>query len=110
MTQLLGNALTIDFPEQRTIQVPGGPATVTGTYRLPEIGGAGTGIWTVEVGEIELATKEELFVILQGAARVLLPDTGEEFEVGPGSIVHLKGGQLSRWAVSETIRKVFVNA
>ena len=64
------------------------------------------GIWQITPGTVTDVEADELFVVLSGRATVEFED-GPALEVGPGSVVVLPEGAVTRWTVHETLRKVY---
>lgn len=107
MTQLLGNALTIDLKTEVHSTRDDEDSTVqTGAAFLSELAGGAVDVWGAEVGRIHAVTTDEIFVVVQGRANITFEDTGEKISIGPGDVVRLYAGQHNSWETIETIRKV----
>lgn len=69
--------------------------------------GVACGLWEHEVGESTDVEVHEVFVVLGGRARIEIE--GEQtLEVGPGDVVELAAGAVTRWIVTEHLRKFWV--
>ncbi|QDQ91004.1 cupin domain-containing protein [Rhodococcus sp. WB9] len=91
-------------------QVVRGPAPMVGERVLGDFAGATVGIWEIEPSiscDVEI---DEVFVVLSGDATVQFDDGTPDLELGPGSVVHVRSGQKTRWIVRDTLRKIFIAA
>lgn len=95
--------LTTDEPDPATI-VSGDPRTAS--VVLHEGDGIERGIWEITPGVVTDVEADELFVVLSGRATIEFQD-GPALEVGPGDVVVLPEGAVTRWTVHETLRKVY---
>jgi len=88
------------------------PATIvsgeprTASVVLHEGAGIERGIWEITPGVVTDVEVDELFVVLSGRATIEFQD-GPALEVGPGDVVVLPEGAVTRWTVHETLRKVY---
>jgi uncharacterized cupin superfamily protein len=107
MTQLLGNALTIDLkPTVYETRDDDNTAAQTGAVFLSELAAGAVDVWGADVGRIRGVSADEIFVVLQGRANVTFEDTDETISIGPGDVVRLYAGQHNSWETIEPIRKV----
>jgi len=95
--------LTPDELDPATI-VSGEPRTAS--LVLHEGDGIERGIWEITPGMVTGVEADELFVVLSGRATIEFQD-GPTLEVGPGDVVVLPEGAVTRWTVHETLRKVY---
>jgi uncharacterized cupin superfamily protein len=84
--------------------VSGDPRTAS--VVLHEGDGIERGIWEITPGVVTDVEADELFVVLSGRATIEFQD-GPTLEVGPGDVVVLPEGAVTRWTVHETLRKVY---
>ena len=91
---LAADVLTADLGPDRTLP-------------LGEVGETEVGVWSMEPGTEHDTETDEVFVVLAGQGTVTFDD-GEVVELRPGVAVRLRAGEHTTWAVSETIRKVYV--
>ncbi len=85
----------------------------TGLVELGSFAGTTVGIWEMTPGVDEDVEDDELFIVLAGHGTVeFLPGEGEPalpaITLCPGSVVRLTAGMRTRWAVTETLRKVWI--
>ncbi|MBW8764461.1 MAG: cupin domain-containing protein [Microbacterium sp.] len=101
-------ALELSHDPLPTASVACGVPT-TATLPLATIGATEVGVWEMTPGTAADTEADEVFVVLSGRAtiRFVSPEL-PPLEVGPGSIVRLAEGMQTEWAVSETLRKVYV--
>ena len=85
--------------------VSGSPRT--GSAPLGVFNGQEFGVWEMSVGAMSDVETDELFIVIAGRATVEL-DSGERFELVPGSTVVLSEGARTVWTVSETLRKIYI--
>ncbi|WP_307861649.1 cupin domain-containing protein [Nocardioides xinjiangensis] len=64
-------------------------------------------MWEMTPGTATDVEVDEVFVVLSGSATLTFGD-GEQVVLGPGSVVRLRAGEHTTWAVRETIRKIYV--
>jgi uncharacterized cupin superfamily protein len=64
------------------------------------------GVWEITPGVVADVEADEMFVVLSGRATIDFED-GPTLEVGPGDVVVLPEGAVTRWTVHETLRKVY---
>ena len=83
----------------------GGPTTAVRT--LATVGGAEVGLWEMSRGTVRDTEVDEVFVVVSGRGTVTFED-GESVALSPGVAVRLSAGERTRWAVTETLRKVWV--
>lgn len=91
----------------------GSPAT--GASELGELGGCRIGLWEITPGVSRDVEADEVFVVLDGTARIDFLDpagdggaTPRALHIAPGDVVRLRAGQRTRWTVHETLRKVYL--
>jgi uncharacterized protein len=89
--------------EQSTI-VAGEPRA--GSRALAALAGAEVGVWTMTEGTATDVEVDEVFVVLEGSARVEFDD-GDAIDLGPGSTVRLRAGDRTTWTVRSTLRKIY---
>jgi uncharacterized cupin superfamily protein len=106
MTQLLGNALTMDLKPEVYATRDDNTSVKTGAVFLSELAAAAVDVWGADVGLIGGVTTDEIFVVVQGRANVTFEDTGETISIGPGDVVRLYAGQRNSWETIEPLRKV----
>lgn len=107
MTDRVVNAVSLTI--RKTGSLPsavGEDALVTRTHRLPFPGANTAVVWELGAGVMEGVTQDEFFVVVAGAARVELLDTGQEILMTVGDVIRLTPGERSRWTVDTTFRKV----
>ncbi len=51
---------------------------------------------------------DEAFHVIEGAATVELPETGETIELRPGDVGHFRAGTKSVWTITEPFKKFVV--
>jgi uncharacterized cupin superfamily protein len=89
------------------------PATVlngapeTGSRALAAVSGVEVGVWEMTPGTATDVEVDEVFVVLSGSATLSFQD-GEQVDLVPGSVVRLRAGENTTWAVRETLRKIYV--
>lgn len=87
--------------------VAGTPST--GSVTLSALGDTEVGIWEMTPGTASDTEADEVFVVLSGRAVISFVSAElPPLEVGPGSIVRLAEGMQTVWAVTETLRKVYI--
>jgi uncharacterized cupin superfamily protein len=64
------------------------------------------GVWEITPGVVTDVEADEVFVVLSGRATIEFED-GPTLEAGPGDVVVLPEGAVTRWTVHETLRKVY---
>ena len=74
---------------------------------LTTLGDAEIGLWGMEPGTDHDTETDEVFVVLAGRGTVTFED-GERIDLAPGVAVRLRAGERTTWAVTETLRKVYV--
>ena len=89
-------------------QVAGGHPH-TGVGRLGMFAGLEVGVWEMTPGVMRDVEADEVFVVLSGRGRILLPD-GSVLELAPGTVGRLLAGEQTRWEIDEPLRKVWVSA
>jgi uncharacterized cupin superfamily protein len=57
-----------------------------------------------------LFESDEAFHVVEGAATIELPDTGETIEVRQGDVAYFKAGTRSVWTITEPFKKFVVIA
>ena len=72
-----------------------------------EIGGPEIGVWEMTPGTATDVEVDEVFVVLEGRATVLMPGL-DAVELAPGSVGQLTAGMATTWTVHETLRKIYV--
>ena len=91
--------------------VEGSPTT--GLMPLGELGGARLGLWEMTAGTMRDIEIDEVFVVLEGEALLVLLAGSEEIariELRPGVVVRLAAGSTTRWTVGDRLRKLYVAA
>lgn len=74
---------------------------------LGSFGEVEVGLWELTAGTVTDTETEELFVVISGAGTVTFAD-GEQIDLRPGSVVHLHEGEQTTWAITQTLRKVWI--
>jgi uncharacterized protein len=87
--------------------VAGEPAVAVASFA--DVGEIEVGVWEHTPGTSTDVEVDEVFLVLAGGGTVTF-DTGETVELVPGRLVRLHAGERTRWAVRETLRKVYVTA
>ena len=100
----------LDYNRLPDEQVVHGPAPRVGERVLGDFAGTTVGVWEIEPSISSDVEIDEVFVVLSGHATVQFEDGTPDLELVPGSVVHVRTGQKTRWIVRETLRKVFVAA
>jgi uncharacterized protein len=85
--------------------VEGTPTTAE--VSVTTIGDVEVGIWQITPGTVRDVEKDEVFVVLDGEGTIRFAG-GEVVELGPGSLVRLRSGELTEWEIRRTLRKVYV--
>ena len=86
--------------------VDGHPHTGVGT--LGRFAGLEVGVWEMTPGTVRTTEGDEVFVVIAGAATVKFNDGTAPLTLGPGDVVRLAEGTETVWAVTETLRKVYL--
>jgi uncharacterized cupin superfamily protein len=69
------------------------------------------GLWRSDPGVVDYLFKtDEVFLILEGAVEIDLPDTGETIAMSAGEIGYFDAGTRSVWRFSEPFKKFVVLA
>ncbi len=87
-------------------QCPAGPIS-TAVATLARTGFATVGVWEHPAGTSTDVEADEVFVVLSGSGRVLLPD-GSQLLLRPGTVGVLAAGTPTTWIVDEPLRKVWL--
>jgi uncharacterized cupin superfamily protein len=67
------------------------------------------GLWRSDPGTYDyLFEGDEAFVVLEGAATIDLPDSGESVEVTQGDIAYFAAGTRSVWTITKPFKKFVV--
>ena len=66
------------------------------------------GLWEAEPGTETDVEVDEVFVVLAGAATVVV-EGGETLDLGPGVVVRLYAGDRTTWTVTERLRKLYLS-
>lgn len=80
-----------------------------GSLPIGEYAGCEVGVWEMTPGVATDVEADELFVVLTGLADIRFPAEDRAIAIGPGSVVRLHAGQRTEWAVTETLRKVYLS-
>ena len=64
------------------------------------------GVWEITPGVVTDVEADEVFVVLSGRATIEFEDA-PSLEAGPGDVVVLPEGAVTRWTVHETLRKFY---
>lgn len=103
--QLILEAMPVEHVQR------GDPAT--GWKLLASLPGLEVGVWEHTPGVSTDTEEEEVFIVLSGRATVsVLDERGvaqQRYDFGPGDVGVLEQGASTRWAIHETLRKVFVS-
>lgn len=81
----------------------------TGALSLGAIAEVEIGLWEITPGVVTDVECEEVFVVLSGAGRVVFADQSA-LDLRPGTLVHLRAGDHTRWIIEQTLRKVYLSA
>jgi uncharacterized cupin superfamily protein len=65
------------------------------------------GIWEIDPGVVTDVEADELFVVHSGSATVRFLDSGDVWELRPGSVGIFDGGERTEWTVHERLRKAY---
>lgn len=84
----------------------GSPAA--GAIALGSYAGREVGVWEHTPGTSTDVEADELFIVLSGRATVTFVDEERVVHLRPGSVMQLFAGQRTQWAVTETLRKVYM--
>jgi uncharacterized cupin superfamily protein len=88
--------------------------TQVGECHQIESGGSGASKLDVSLWRSGPATYDydfegdEAFHVIEGAATVEIPDTGETIELRPGDVAHFRAGTKSVWTITEPFKKFVV--
>jgi uncharacterized cupin superfamily protein len=67
------------------------------------------GLWRSEPGTVDYVFEtDEVFLILEGAVEIDLPDAGETVSMSAGDIGYFDAGTPSVWRISEPFKKFVV--
>ncbi len=91
-------------------QVISGPEPTVGNLPLGALAGVSVGIWEIGPSVTRDVEADEMFVVLTGSATVSFEDGTPDLTLRPGTVARLLVGQRTRWAVTETLRKIYVLA
>ncbi|MEV4127206.1 cupin domain-containing protein [Nocardia sp. NPDC049707] len=91
-------------------QVISGPEPTVGNLSLGALAGVSVGIWEIGPSVTRDVEADEMFVVLTGSATVSFEDGTPDLTLRPGTVARLASGQRTRWAVTETLRKIYVLA
>jgi uncharacterized protein len=89
--------------------VAGTPAT--GIATLGGFAGARLGVWEMTAGGMRDTEVDEVFVVIDGEAEVVMHDRGSEvarIALTPGTVVRLAAGSTTEWIVPDRVRKVYL--
>ncbi|MDA3021487.1 MAG: cupin domain-containing protein [Actinomycetota bacterium] len=81
----------------------------TGSVTIGDTDTMTIGVWEHSVGVSTDTENDEVFVVLSGRGRILLPD-GSVLGLAPGTVGRLLAGEQTRWEIDEPLRKVWVSA
>jgi uncharacterized cupin superfamily protein len=79
-----------------------------GSVELGSLGGCTIGVWEISPGVSTDIEVEEFFIVLSGAAIVTFADGSPPLRLMAGSIGRLAAGSATTWAVTDTLRKLYV--
>lgn len=95
--------------------VPADQATAgrprTGSVPLGSVGTARFGVWELTAGAMRDIEVNEVFVVVDGEATVVLLDGDVEvskIRLRPGILCRLAAGSSTRWDVPDVLRKVYL--
>ncbi|MFC9837247.1 cupin domain-containing protein [Rhodococcus sp. NPDC127530] len=100
----------LDYHRLPVEQAIGDSVPMVGERVLGDFAGVTVGVWEIEPSVSHDVEIDEVFVVLSGDATVQFEDDTPDLELGPGSVVHVRSGQKTRWIVRDTLRKVFIAA
>jgi uncharacterized cupin superfamily protein len=67
------------------------------------------GLWRSEPATYDyFFATDEVFLVLDGAVTIELPDAGETLELRAGDIGYFKAGTRSEWTIAESFKKFVV--
>jgi uncharacterized protein len=89
--------------EQRVDGVPS-----TGAVELCRFHGVEVGVWEMTAGVATDVEVDEIFIVLSGTATIEFGDGSPTITVGAGDVVRLAPGVETVWAVTETLRKIYL--
>jgi|tagenome__1003787_1003787.scaffolds.fasta_scaffold20972352_2 uncharacterized cupin superfamily protein len=73
--------------------------------------GLDAGLWRSDPATYDyFFASDEAFHVVEGAATIELPDTGERIEVRTGDIAYFSAGTRSIWKITEPFKKFVVMA
>ena len=101
-------AASLEWSELPADQCPDAPIA-TGVWEAEPATIARLGVWEHPVGTSTDVEQDEVFVVLSGRGRVVLPD-GSELALAPGTIGVLEAGTPTTWIIEEPLRKVWVTS
>lgn len=99
--------LTLDYRTLPAGQTVSGTARV-GTAELGRLGDCAIGVWELSPSVSTDVEADEFFVVLSGEATVTFADGRAPLHLKPGSLGRLAAGTATTWAVTETLRKLYV--
>ncbi len=88
-------------------QVDSGSPTA-GVHELLRLGDVEVGIWEHSPGVSTDVEANEVFVVLGGRGTVELVESGVVLHLEPGVVGRLAAGTVTRWTVTETLRKIYL--
>jgi uncharacterized cupin superfamily protein len=82
-------------------------------HQLEPIGASGTdldvSLWRSEPATYDyLFERDEANLVVEGAATVEIPETGERIELRTGNVAYFRAGIRSIWTIEETFKKFVV--
>jgi len=100
-------AAVLEYRDVPADQVLSGPARV-GSAELGQLHGCGIGVWEMSPSVTTDVEVDEFFIVLSGVATVSFADGTPPLQLSAGSVGHLAAGTATTWAVSETLRKIYI--
>jgi uncharacterized protein len=86
--------------------VAGAPETSGAVLSESADGRVVRGVWRCTAGTLTDVEQDELFVVLEGRATIVV-ESGDTLEVGPGSVCVLEHGARTTWTVHEPLLKAY---
>ena len=100
-------AAALEYREVAADQLVSGPARV-GTLELGQLHGCSIGVWEMSPSVTTDVEVDEFFIVLSGVATVSFADGTAPLQLRAGSVGHLAAGTATTWAVSQTLRKIYI--
>ena len=79
-----------------------------GTLELGQLSRCSIGVWEISPSITTDVEVDEIFVVLHGRATVIFSDGSPPLELKAGSVGRFSVGAATTWAVTETLRKIYI--